>query len=976
MPTVVKNIDQITINGSNKYLNGYIYNIDYTPGFGASASTLKVSIVNETGEYLSPNLSVLIPNIIKIGRNLTLKMYPIKYSEKKSTEGGKLLQVEFVDGSFLLDKIYIGLNQRHGSIAEVERDGAKFSEKFSVNKNLIIVGRLLHPCDSDKNGALTFDEVSNLDPCDPCPNCPADKYKSRCDELASARVFDVAYSFKDLITAVNGSNKGIKIETPNGIGESSLNSYLKEYVGTLRDVLDQWSSEFGLSHYYDPEQNQIFFKDLTSDIDINKDFIVGNLNSDTNVKIISQDEEVSIENTTTRGAISHYQRDGEKKSYTCQKTDIISLPAITDFDLYGESKRTVFCARKEKALKLDLNSFYDTVGTILGAYSPYLREAYWLRWIYGITDCKNAAAMKQKFQLGKGAKNQETGIFLNGNDKNMPELGNFAIIEVISGYKGTNAEFDAELQAAIKANNTEKANNLRAQKQYRKLLNGISSEQDRDLFEKKGGYFIVAYRDEDAQAKILEEEKLRFDSIGRFYLREGVLRMCSIPGDEEFVKTNTQIDSPDGQGTVLSRKETISTSPLHKYKFKDNSYVGCVLGSTVAPPTTEIPKDFNPASPKGSVTIKGYKFDFVNGAPILTKTPASYQKFDKIGFSPNNLSESLPNLESSAIIVEREPKFFPTLDEVSAFEPVLNTYQDYGLALYGSDGKPDVGNTVYEFLGIDKSVKLKESENALLGKTRVYAIVPGIFNLTYEEAAHPTDKSIDKLDKKVQQEQEKVIEGKNVNLGLLDDTCLKLKVDNFLNIYCPPNSVPIGPPEKNEYENPEDPCDDFLKDRKPTYKVAISQNFNKEIYVPKAVFTINDSTIDPLKENTMKFDLNYYNITDEDFKVFTGGRNGCQVDYGRIQAVHDRFNKALTFNQTKPQRKISFMLKGIPTFANTIREELDLGLESLNVNITNNGTETNISYSNSFAKTESLDVIKNKTMYNSSQMSKSKKSVI
>jgi len=977
MATVVKNIDQITINGSNKYLNGYIYNIDYTPGLGNSPSSLSVSLVNETGEYLTPNLSILIPNTIKIGQNLTLKMYPIRYSKKDSTEGGKLLQVEFVDGSYLLDKIYIGLQNRHGEAKKTQIDGADYSAPFYVDKNLIIVGRELHPCDTNKDGLLSFDEISNLDQCDPCPSCPGDKYDSRCKDLANARVFDVAYSFGDLITAVNNSNKGINIESPIGVPAAQLQNYLKEFVGTFRDVLDQWCTELGLSYYYDPEQNQVFFRDTTSDIDLDKDFIINSLNSDSNIKIISQDEEVSIENTTTRASISHYQRDGEKKSYNCTKTDVLALPAVTSFDLYGEAKRSKTVVRDGATKSVDFDSFNDSVSAVLGAYSPYFREAYWLRNLYGIESCTDAAQMKEKFQLGVGAKNQQTGILL-GFTKKMDELGDFIIIEVISGYKGTNAEFDAELQAAIKAKDTTKANTLRAQKQYNKLLNGITSQQDRDLFEQRKGYFIVGYRDEDKQSKLLDEEKLRFDAIGRFYLREGILRMCSIPGDEQFVKKNTQVEAPDAQGDVLSRTDKISTSPLHKYKFADNGYVGCVLGPNTPAPETNVPKNYDAKNPSatGPVTINGYKFNFVDGKPKLDQTPDSYQQIDAIGFSPNNLNESVPNLQSSAIITEREPKFFPAINEFSAFEPILNTYQNISLSLYGSDGKPDMANTVYEFLGIDKSVKLKEDADALLGKIRVYAIVPGSFKIAFEESTHPTDKSIDKLDKDKRQTQTKEIEGQNIVLGLLDDKCLKITVDDFLNIYCPPNSIPLKKPKKNENEDPENPCDDFLQDRKPTYKVAVTQNFSRDVYVPKAVYTINENSIDPLKENTMKFDLNYYNITDEDFKVFTGGRNGCSVDRSRIQNIHDKFNKALTFNQTKPNTKISFMLKGIPAFANTIRQELELGLENLNVNITNNGTETNISYSNAFAKMESLDTVKNKYLYNTIQMGKSKASAI
>jgi hypothetical protein len=71
---------------------------------------------------------------------------------------------------------------------------------------LIILGRELHPCDVNKDGSLSSNEIKSYDPCDPCPNCPTDKYdkNDRCDQLSYLKVFDVAYTFDELIDGLHG----------------------------------------------------------------------------------------------------------------------------------------------------------------------------------------------------------------------------------------------------------------------------------------------------------------------------------------------------------------------------------------------------------------------------------------------------------------------------------------------------------------------------------------------------------------------------------------------------------------------------------------------------------------------------------------------------------------------------------------------------------------------------------------------------
>ena len=132
MASILKDIAQVTVNGSNKYLNGYIYDVNYQPSIGKDPSRLTISLVSEDGNYANPSLTVKQASQISIG-GLGLNMYPVKYTKKESDQG-KILQVEFVDGSFILDKFYVGLIKKHWNLPRESINFKKCYVILNVNK--------------------------------------------------------------------------------------------------------------------------------------------------------------------------------------------------------------------------------------------------------------------------------------------------------------------------------------------------------------------------------------------------------------------------------------------------------------------------------------------------------------------------------------------------------------------------------------------------------------------------------------------------------------------------------------------------------------------------------------------------------------------------------------------------------------------------------------------------------------------------
>jgi len=228
------------------FYGGYPYAVDLQMGTFESASTLTISVVNETGKYATPTLSYKNVVTISIG-TLTFKGYLVEYRYNRGVSQ-KEMELIYEDCSNLLDRHYVGLHKRHGINNGVASYSPVLNYKENLNENLvtvnpylIILGHELHPCDVNKDGNIDGADFANqFDWCDPCPNCPPDKQARKCDELNDLQIFDVGYSFDELCNKI-----GIPVPSINNIER-----IIRNYSGSLRDVLQAWCNEFSLSFYW------------------------------------------------------------------------------------------------------------------------------------------------------------------------------------------------------------------------------------------------------------------------------------------------------------------------------------------------------------------------------------------------------------------------------------------------------------------------------------------------------------------------------------------------------------------------------------------------------------------------------------------------------------------------------------------------------------------------------------------------------
>ena len=117
---VYQKIEKIQIDAfePGMWRNAVIFSADFDVGFTDTPTKFIINCVNVTGNYQidEHDLSYLEPKDIKFGP-FEFRFYLESYQIQKSA-GKRLLQLTFVDGSTLLDRIYVALGDKHKKVPE------------------------------------------------------------------------------------------------------------------------------------------------------------------------------------------------------------------------------------------------------------------------------------------------------------------------------------------------------------------------------------------------------------------------------------------------------------------------------------------------------------------------------------------------------------------------------------------------------------------------------------------------------------------------------------------------------------------------------------------------------------------------------------------------------------------------------------------------------------------------------------------
>jgi len=366
-----RKIEEIIVNGiAGQIFGAYIYGSNLELGFSESPTKLTLNIVKESGDFDSFPNSLLSSYQIKIGSLTLSKMYLYSYEISRSV-GQKVATLNFLDGSFILDKIFVGLVNRHGATGDgpptlfdvpalcLTCDGSQLLPKTGAVSRKIFSGLEVN-IDPLRGGSIILGQEQFVE--------------GACD------IPDVAYNFTQLL-------KGI---TQGGITNTNFvdinPKYYQSYIGSLREVLSNWCADFGYSFYWDLTQNGLKAIDLKIEVDyinqikniIKSNTALGVDKTDENTLAIeSFNESSTLEGTVTQKFISRYLKPFRTKSssktsinsrtFSCIKPERFNITqndiARSVLGRYSDNARTVFCAKN-----------FTTQGKYIGLEQIYSAE--------------------------------------------------------------------------------------------------------------------------------------------------------------------------------------------------------------------------------------------------------------------------------------------------------------------------------------------------------------------------------------------------------------------------------------------------------------------------------------------------------------------------------------------------------------------------------------------------------------------------
>lgn len=229
------------INGPS--FGGVIYGLNLQVGYSNSPSKLIVDIVNETGIYSTPKLNSQIS--ISFGSfrfNGIIWSYNIKQTAEE-----RILQIEIIDNSIILDRYYVllwkrGLFNDNGAsrnvIKEIDLSDQTIIVPIVQGSNISFQERQLGRQNITRNIHFSNKVHGNII-CLGTEDFP----DSTCD------IPDTNYTFNDLNTLISNIVGRIDFNTPDG--------YKASHEGKLRDVLKAWAADCGLDFYWDFQLNKV-----------------------------------------------------------------------------------------------------------------------------------------------------------------------------------------------------------------------------------------------------------------------------------------------------------------------------------------------------------------------------------------------------------------------------------------------------------------------------------------------------------------------------------------------------------------------------------------------------------------------------------------------------------------------------------------------------------------------------------------------
>jgi hypothetical protein len=370
-----RKIEEIVFQGnpSGEAFGGYIYSMSVQMGYSNGPTRITLNIVNEDGIYTATDehgvtiksgfnglLGTSAPYELKIGDLDVMFLYLVSY-EIRTAVGQRILTLQLVDTSVLLDKVFVGLINRHVAAKDESPYGPPYGKEVTASVDLKM--RCLK-CDGTTETEIvtpgetliTGGEGAKYRPLKRTVDVvqssgSAPKVGEAYVEPNNVTIFrqngglvilgkegfveqvcdipEVDYNFDELLKGI--APKYIEIKE-DALKNPSLtdrnNHYRQQYTGTLRDVLNAWCADFAFSFTWDLHSPvpRLVGIDLTKELtdDKNERYIdkikklVNSITSESQgdnlgTIVTNTNESGSLENTYKVGYLSQYLKPARAK---------------------------------------------------------------------------------------------------------------------------------------------------------------------------------------------------------------------------------------------------------------------------------------------------------------------------------------------------------------------------------------------------------------------------------------------------------------------------------------------------------------------------------------------------------------------------------------------------------------------------------------------------------------------------------------
>ena len=319
--------DQIKINGSSQIYGGFIFNVNVNFSFSSSPTTVSVSVVSKDGNYnITPSeLDTSVPQTLTIGDDITVDPIFLTDYEIQKNQDSNVLQLNFVDGSVILDKIFIGLNGIHGfaqSAPQTKFLEAEINCQPCPGPSTAARRVVANNAGIFKDGEVYSNGISRLVRDASSTQSTISKWEGGFlilgDEQFTSQVCEIpniSYNLTSLLNLLDYN--GITID-----GITDVNpEYLTDYQGTLREVLNNWCSDFGFTFYWNSFRTNtssasdiigIDLRNPVNDISSIKTSIES-IGRDKDYVVSSLSEKYSLQNTKKTYHVSSFKKDMETR---------------------------------------------------------------------------------------------------------------------------------------------------------------------------------------------------------------------------------------------------------------------------------------------------------------------------------------------------------------------------------------------------------------------------------------------------------------------------------------------------------------------------------------------------------------------------------------------------------------------------------------------------------------------------------------